>query len=227
MAVTDDAIEAIKAMIVSGELQPGDRLPNEVDLAARIGVSRNSLREAVRALTLLRILHTRQGAGTYVTSLEPGVLLETLSFVVDLHRDDTVVQLLEIRRILEPAATGMAARLVNADQLAVIEGIVEATRADMSVDDLVELDSTFHHEIAVAAGNPAMVTILDNLVSSTARARIWRGLTESGATDRTVTEHRAIYTALAAGHGEIAAAAAAAHIGGVEIWLRQAVATLD
>ncbi|MGI8870554.1 MAG: FadR/GntR family transcriptional regulator [Mycobacteriales bacterium] len=225
MAVTDDAIVAIKAMIVSGELHPGDRLPNEVDLATRIGVSRNSLREAVRALTLLRILDPRQGVGTYVTSLEPGVLLETLSFVVDLHRGDRAPQLLEIRRILEPAATAMAARAIDRDRLAGLHQTMLRVEAAAQIEELVAADSAFHHEIAEAAGNPAMVAILDNLVSAIARARIWRGITESGATARTLTEHRAIYDALAAGHYAIAHAAAAAHVGGVELWLRQAAAT--
>src|SRR5262245_48960983 len=75
MAVTDEAIEKIKGMIVSGALRPGDRLPKESELAADLGLSRNSLREAVRALSLIRILDVRQGDGTYVTSLDPQLLL--------------------------------------------------------------------------------------------------------------------------------------------------------
>ena len=55
---------------------PGDRLPKESELAAELGLSRNSLREAVRALSLIRILDVRQGDGTYVTSLDPQLLLE-------------------------------------------------------------------------------------------------------------------------------------------------------
>ena len=109
MAVTDEAIEKIKAMIVSGTLRAGDRLPKEADLAAELGLSRSSLREAVRALSLMNILDVRQGDGTYVTSLEPTLLLEALSFIVDFHRDATVLELLAVRRILEPAATAMAA----------------------------------------------------------------------------------------------------------------------
>ena len=87
-AVTDRAITAIKQMVVDGELKPGDRLPPEKELSERIGVSRNSLREAVKALSVIRVLDVRQGDGTYVTALEPEQLLESLAFVLDLHRDE-------------------------------------------------------------------------------------------------------------------------------------------
>src|SRR5919201_994717 len=86
MAVTDEAIVRIKEMIVSGELRPGDRLPKESDLADRLGLSRNSLREAVKALSLIHVLDVRQGDGTYVTSLEPRLLLDAMTFVVEFHR---------------------------------------------------------------------------------------------------------------------------------------------
>ena len=74
VSLTDDAIERIKQMIIDGELKPGDRLPKEQELADRLGLSRGSLREAVRALTVVRVLDTRQGDGTYVTSLSPSML---------------------------------------------------------------------------------------------------------------------------------------------------------
>ena len=75
-SVTHDAIEQIGELIASGEWGPGTRLPREADLAVQLGLSRNSLREAVRALSLARVLEVRQGDGTYVSSLEPGELLE-------------------------------------------------------------------------------------------------------------------------------------------------------
>lgn len=226
MAVTDEAIERIKAMIVSGALRPGDRLPNEVDFAAELGLSRNSLREAVRALSLLRILDTRQGAGTYVTSLEPGLLLETLSFIVDIHRDDHALQLLEVRRILEPAATAMAAVRIDGATLQELRQSVEDMAAEVELEPLVEIDSSFHRTVARACGNLSLASILENLVSTTARARIWRGRTEPDARIRTVAEHRAILFALSAHDAGIAQAAAAAHVGGVELWLRAAIAEL-
>jgi len=91
VALTDEAIEKIKSMIVSGTLRAGDRLPREADLAADLGLSRSSLREAVKALSLMNILDVRRGDGTYVTSLQPPLLLEALSFIVDFHRDGTVL----------------------------------------------------------------------------------------------------------------------------------------
>src|SRR5256885_2686285 len=108
-SVTDEAIEKIREMIVSGRWGPGDRLPREADLAAELGLSRNSLREAVRALSLLRVLEVRQGDGTYVSSLKPDLLLESTGFVTHLLGDQTMLQLFEVRRLLEPAAAAMAA----------------------------------------------------------------------------------------------------------------------
>ena len=78
MRVTDDAITSIRHMILTGELAPGDRLPPEADLAANLGLSRTSLREAVRALTVLGVIDTRQGDGSYITGLGPELLLGAL-----------------------------------------------------------------------------------------------------------------------------------------------------
>jgi GntR family transcriptional regulator, transcriptional repressor for pyruvate dehydrogenase complex len=118
MALTDEAIGKIKEMIISGRVRPGEKLPREADLAAELGLSRNSLREAVKALTLVNVLDVRQGDGTYATSLAPSLLLEALSFIVDFHRDDTVLEFFEVRRILEPAATGAAAVRMSAEEKA-------------------------------------------------------------------------------------------------------------
>ena len=79
MARTADVVAAIKDMILAGELGAGDRLPTEKDLGARLGVSRGPLREGVSALAAMGVLDTRQGDGTYVTSLEPGLLMAPLS----------------------------------------------------------------------------------------------------------------------------------------------------
>ncbi|AKA02935.1 GntR family transcriptional regulator [Streptomyces noursei ZPM] len=220
MAVTDEAIEKIKGMIVSGALRPGDRLPRESELAAELGLSRNSLREAVRALSLIRILDVRQGDGTYVTSLDPQLLLEAMSFVVDFHRDDTVLEFLAVRRILEPAATGMAAGRLPTSELDALQAALDALGPEPALEDLIAGDLEFHRRIVAAAGNSVLCSLLDGLSGPTTRARIWRGLTQKDAVARTLAEHRAILGALRDGDAEAARAWATVHVASVEQWLR-------
>lgn len=223
MAVTDAAIDKIKQMILSGELTPGDRLPKEADLAERLGLSRNSLREAVRALALINVLDVRQGDGTYVTSLEPRLLLDTLSFVLDLHRDDTVIQFFEVRRILEPAATAMACELMTDAEIDDLRVILESLPAEPTIEELVANDLQFHQRIAEGSGNNVLCSFIESLSGPTTRARIWRGLTQENALEKTIEQHTAIYEAISARQPEVARSWATVHIAGVESWLRKAL----
>jgi DNA-binding FadR family transcriptional regulator len=223
VAITDEAIEKIKEMITSGALSPGDRLPREADLAERLGLSRNSLREAVKALSLIHVLDVRQGDGTYVTSLEPALLLDAMGFVIDFHRDDTVLEFLEVRRILEPAATAMAASRMTAEDVAELRGLLDQLGEQPSIEELVANDLEFHRRIALGAGNQVLCSLVDGLSGPTQRARIWRGLTQESAVARTLAEHHAICDAIAAGQPEVARAWATVHVAGVEQWLRDAL----
>ncbi|WP_459803469.1 FadR/GntR family transcriptional regulator [Herbidospora sp. RD11066] len=223
MAVTDTAIDRIKDMILKGELAPGARLPKEADLAERLGLSRNSLREAVRALALINVLDVRQGDGTYVTSLEPRLLLDALSFVVDFHRDDTVLQFFEVRRILEPAATAKAAVNMTDAGIDELRKILDALPENPTVEQLVANDLEFHQRIAEGSGNAVLCSLIESLSGPTTRARIWRGLTQSNAPSKTLDQHYAIYGAIAARQPEVAHSWATVHIADVESWLRQAL----
>jgi DNA-binding FadR family transcriptional regulator len=227
MRLTDDAIEKIKDMIVSGVLQPGSRLPKEDELARELGLSRSSLREAVRALSLVRILEVRRGDGTYVTSLSPEVLLEAVSFVVDVHRDDSVLHFLEVRRMLEPAATAMAARNIGEEGIEKLRAILAQVSAESNPSEIVQNDLEFHRAIVAGSNNPVLVSLLDSMSGPTNRARVWRGMTEENAHARTLREHNAIIEALARHDAEIAAARCLVHIAGLEEWLRRAVETGD
>jgi DNA-binding FadR family transcriptional regulator len=218
--VTQRAIERIKAMIAEGLLEPGERLPTERDLAARLGISRSSMREAIRALTVLGVLQARHGSGVYVTQLRAGDLLETFGVVADLSRGPRLVELLQVRRVLESAATALAAARITQGQLAELERHLAAMDATDDPELILAHDLAFHRTIAEAAGNETMAAILDGLSSRTFRARVWRGHREEGAVERTRREHAAIHRALAARDPEAARAAAAAHVGAVEEWLR-------
>ena len=224
MALTDEAIEKIKQMIISGRIRPGEKLPREADLAAELGLSRNSLREAVKALSLINVLDVRQGDGTYATSLAPSLLLEALSFIVDFHRDDTVLEFLEVRRILEPGATALAALRMSDEDKAKLADILDSVAVDSPVEDFVAADLEFHKKIAIGSGNSVLASLVDNMSMPTARARVWRGMTEPRAQERTLAEHRAIYQAIVNQDPDLARSWAIAHIAGIESWLRTALA---
>ncbi|MGI8417157.1 MAG: FadR/GntR family transcriptional regulator [Nakamurella sp.] len=220
MAVTDEAIEKIKEMIISGRLAPGSRLPREPDLAAELGLSRNSLREAVRALSLVRILEVRQGDGTYVSSLEPEVLLDAMGFLIDFHQDASVLDFLSVRRILEPAATAQAARLMSDQAIIRLRETAAQDTLSTEVTELVAHDLAFHSQIAAGSGNSVLASMLESISMPTSRARVWRGLTQEDAVAQTIAQHEGIVNAIASHDPELAHARALVHISGVEDWLR-------
>jgi GntR family transcriptional repressor for pyruvate dehydrogenase complex len=223
MAVTDEAIDKIKEMLLRGELKAGDRLPPEKELSDRLGLSRSSLREAVKALELIRVLDVRRGDGTYVTSLDAKLLNEAVAFVVELHQDKSILELFEVRRILEPATAFIAASRMDASHLLELRATMDGIDEHTDVEELVTHDLEFHRIITRAAGNAYLESLLDALSSSTVRARIWRGLTQDRAVAHTLAEHKAIADALARGDAELVRALVTVHISGVESWLRQAL----
>lgn len=223
-SVTDHAIDKIRERIVSGAWRPGDRLPKESELAAQLGLSRNSLREAVRALSQLRVLEVRQGDGTYVSSLEPDLLLESTGFISHLLLGETAVALYEVRRILESAAAARAAARIDEQEKAELGRSLERMRAAQTVEELVDADVAFHAVIARAAGNPVLTSLLASLATRTLRVRLWHGRAADDALDVTREEHRRILEAILQGDPELARAAASAHIASGERWLRQQLA---
>src|SRR5256886_15592279 len=151
-------------MITSGARKAGDRLPRQADRASDLGLSRISLREAVRALSLVNILDVRRGDGTYVTSLEPRLLLEALSFIVDFHRDDTLLEFLRVRRILEPAATAMAAERITAAESDGLRALPDSLGPDPAAEGLVANDPEFHRRILARPRNSVLSSLLQPML---------------------------------------------------------------
>ncbi|MED7954537.1 FadR/GntR family transcriptional regulator [Streptomyces sp. BE20] len=221
MSLTDMAIARIRELIRSGALPPGAKLPPEQQLAAELGLSRNLMREAVKALAVSRVLDIRRGDGTYVTSLAPGVLLENLSSAVELLSGDTLLELIETRRLLEPAATALAATRIDDAALAELAGHLDAMRQFRSDPERLNLhDAAFHRTVVTATGNETLTTVLEGISGRTLRARVWRGLVDEDAADQAIAEHEAIHRALAAREAPLAQAAALIHVTTTENWLR-------
>jgi GntR family transcriptional repressor for pyruvate dehydrogenase complex len=220
--VTDRAIARIQELILAGELRPGERLPPENELAAQLGVGRSSIREAVKALALIRVVDVRQGDGTYVTSLEPRLLLEGVGFAVDLIQDEAILEVVEVRRLFEPIATGLAAERIDDAGLLELESHIDGMeQAGSDQEQLLRSDQLFHATIFKATGNPTLRSILEGLSSRTVRARIWRGVLVGEAAAQTLLQHRAIHQALAAHDRPLAEAAALVHVNTSEQWLRE------
>jgi GntR family transcriptional repressor for pyruvate dehydrogenase complex len=220
--VTQEAIDRIRERIASGDWGPGTRLPREADLAKELGLSRNSLREAVRALSLARVLEVRQGDGTFVSSLEAIDLLEPTLSATHLLRGRTVLELFEVRRMLEPEAAAMATTRADVRVIAALgRELKRMHAAGDRAEELVAADASFHDVIAGAPGNGVLQALLRSLSTSTVRARLWHGIADRGALDLAREEHTRIYQAIASGDAELARAATLVHIAHNETWLRE------
>ena len=225
MALTDEAITTLRGMIQSGELPPGSRLPPEHQLATQMGLSRSGVREAVKVLEAARVLDVRRGDGTYVTSLAPGLLLEGVGVAVELLQGETLLEVMEVRRLLEPAATGLACLKATDEQLAEVAELLQRMRdAAGDPEALMLADTAFHRAVIASAGNETLTSLLDGLSSRTVRARMWRGVVEGNVTQATIDEHQAIYQALRARDPFLATSAALIHVNTSESWLRARLA---
>lgn len=216
-------IEGIKAMITTGELRAGSRLPIERDLAARLGVSRGPLREGVRALAMLGVLEPRQGDGTYVSALDASLLLSPLGLLSELQDPAEAVHLLAVRRVLESESVAQAAIALSEEQLdglgeilSRIDELLRGDPEDWDVETFIEADSAFHREIARGSGNPPLAALIEGLTGRTVRARLWRAIHERGTVRKAHAEHHAILQELRRRDPERARVRMAMHILDVE-----------
>jgi GntR family transcriptional regulator, transcriptional repressor for pyruvate dehydrogenase complex len=204
LSQTDVVVQSIKAMITRGELGPGSRLPIEKDLAVSLGVSRGSLREGVRALCIMGVLETRQGDGTYVTSLDSELLLAPMAFMVDLQSPEHRADLHAVRRILESEAAARAAMRITDDEIAAaraaLEGVRDLVFATPVSDHeaVMSADIAFHRIIAKAADNGALAALVDALADRTLLARRSIGVHHEEQVRTAYHDHEMILAALTA-----------------------------
>lgn len=210
------------SLIKEKHLRPGDRLPPERELAAMMQVSRPSLREALQGLAIMNIIEMRQGDGTYITSLEPELLVEPLNFVFALD-DSTLLELFEARKIVEVGLVGLAAQRITAEEMADLECcLAKSLQSAEDPDTFLQADLELHKKIGLAARNPIMQRIMDSIsqlsLASRTRTNYIPGVTEQSAED-----HRAIVAALKNHNVEAACQAMLQHLDNVEHRLKDLV----
>lgn len=201
MSQTDVVISGVKRMLSSRRLRPGDRLPIEKDLAAELQVSRGSLREGVRALSTMGILETRQGAGTFVTRLEPAALLSAMEFLVGLQDGERANQVHTVRRALETEAAAAAAIRIGEEQLDAAERILERAHAAIHAAPIdhaaaMQCDVEFHRLVAEASANHVLSALIETVSTNTIRGRMWRSIHDNEGLLATHREHLGILEAL-------------------------------
>ncbi len=211
----EEIASRLLALIRARELRPGDKLPAERTLAATMEVSRPVLREALRALSIMGVVDIRQGAGTFVTALEPQQLVSHLDFVFS---KDTVAlaQLLEARRVVEVGNARLAAARIDEARVRELRTILADLEA--AVDDpdrFSDLDIAFHNAVCGVAGNFLLGQFM-SIINTMAKVSRERTGSVPAVRRATVRDHRHIVDALAAHDAVAAARAMQEHLDHVE-----------
>jgi DNA-binding FadR family transcriptional regulator len=214
-ALPDQIAARLVALITERRLKAGDRLPPERELAASMGVSRSSLREALRALTMMGVTEMRHGDGTYVSSLEPAALMRPVGLVLSLS-DAGLAELFEARKLVEPGLAALAAARISADDA---RELVERAETSAAVLDDAEAfmwaDIELHALIARAASNAVLSRLLDSVTSMGIASRRRTGRLADVRAQST-RDHREIAAAIAAHDAGAASAAMLRHLKNVE-----------
>jgi len=156
-------IDRMKELIVGRELGPGDRLPSERELAGEFGVSRTSMREAIKALIALGLLESRTGDGTYVRTNLSESVLEPLSWAV-LLAEGVGPDLAEARRVMEPGIAALAAeRATASDKERLLETLDAMRQAIGNPPGAAEADLEFHLALAKSTHNQILVEVMNGL----------------------------------------------------------------
>ncbi len=214
-ALPQEIITKLLSLIRGRELQPGSKLPPERELAAMLQVSRPSLREALRALSIMHVIEMRQGDGTYISSLEPSLLADDLGFIF-LMDDSTFIQLFEARRIVEAGIAALAAQRITEEQLADLEVCLTKAAATIgSHQAFLEADLDLHAQITEAAGNPFLTRFMAS-ISQLGLASRGRTVEIPGVAEQALEDHRAIIAAIKKRDPEAARQAMLAHLDHVE-----------
>jgi GntR family transcriptional regulator, transcriptional repressor for pyruvate dehydrogenase complex len=212
--VYEDVARQIERLILK-KLHPGDKLPSERELAEMLGVSRSSIRDAIRSLELMGMVEPRQGAGTIVREISGSALVTPIANVLK-HKHELLGELLDFRLMLEPPLAARAATHASAEEISEMEEILDRQEVKIRAgEDTVGEDSEFHYAIALASGNSVVLKVLDTLMDLLRDTR-QRSLQAEGRPQKSVAGHRRVVAAIKRHDPEAAKAAMRRHIEDVQ-----------
>lgn len=165
MTKCDYVVEQLKERIISGEYKSGDQLPPEGALCEIFGVSRITVREALKKLNMMGLVEIKQGKGTFVKSVDLGLFMKPLFQLIDFE-EINVDAIYTAREYIEGGTAYLAAAVRTEFELTVLKNILQSIRQCIAEQDIVKLyefDRAFHTEVAKAAHNPILLSILQPL----------------------------------------------------------------
>ncbi|CAL9342403.1 FadR/GntR family transcriptional regulator [Streptomyces sp. enrichment culture] len=226
-SVAADAEEKVKELIVEQGLGPGDPLPTEAELTERFGVSRNSLREALKSLQAMHIVEIRRGFGTYVGTMSLEPMTEAMAFrTVVGHRRGrgSLLELLQLREALEAGLMHRLAGRLPEEDLADLDALVETMHTEVRTSGEIAsgTDRAFHRTLHRSLGNDLLSEVLDAFWSAFHRVRAHaRGLGATADGEELARMHAAIVEAVRAGDAEAAETAVHRHFDDIRSRLSQ------
>lgn len=157
--VYEQVVDQIKSMIIDGTLKKGDKLPTERDLAEQLQISRASIREAIRALEVIGLVESKQGAGNFIKESFEESLFQPLSMMFMLEESNPH-EILELREVLELETSILAAKKITDEELEVLEVLIKKLKESNDEDQSVIIDKEFHYTIARASRNLLIMNVL-------------------------------------------------------------------
>lgn len=192
--LSEQVAEQLENFIVHN-LKAGDKLPAERQLAESFGVSRSSIREAIRTLELIGLVESRQGMGTVVCDESDSPVVSPIASVL-MQRRRMLAELLDVRKIIEPPLAARAAAHITPKQIAHLDELVRQQREKLALgESTVDADSKFHYAIAQAADNAVMLKALDVLMGLLRETRE-KSLQTQGRPGKSFRAHERIVNAL-------------------------------
>jgi GntR family transcriptional regulator, transcriptional repressor for pyruvate dehydrogenase complex len=209
--VYEHVAKQLRSMIVSGKLKPGERLPPERELVRRFEVSRGSVRDAIRTLEVMGLVRSRQGEGTVVQDLSAESMIAPLSAVLA-PKGKLVAELLDVRRIVEPAFAARAAMHATSDEIEHLQDILrrqqeKAARGESTIEE----DSEFHYTVALASRNSVVNKFVDVLMDLMRESRA-RSLQVQGRLEHSLSGHTRVLKAIQRRSGRAAENAMRRHL---------------
>jgi GntR family transcriptional repressor for pyruvate dehydrogenase complex len=161
--ITELVVQRIKELLERGDLKGGSRLPPERELAEMLGISRPSLRTALKALSVMGIIRAKPGAGTFIAEAIPEIFMEPMHFMT-LINNTAIEEVFEARIIIESSLAELAAERASEQDLQAMSGELDAMREVLNnPEGFLQHDMSFHQLIARASGNHVMSGIMDTL----------------------------------------------------------------